>query len=230
MAPWLSPLAQARFRRLADDLKRVFDRRFAALVAYGPHRSAVFATSIEPADLDAMGALVETWHRDHLATPLVLTPDELRRSLDAFPMEFQAMLDRHVLIEGDDPFVGVRIDERDLQRACEIQAKGHLVHLRQGWLEAHGHGEDLAQLAARSAGPFRTLLAHVARLSGEPSDTDEALVAFGARAIHLPADLGRDLLSVDERPEAGPRVAARLGDYLAATERLWAFVDAWKPR
>jgi hypothetical protein len=230
MAPWLSPLAQARFRRLADDLRRVFDRRLAAVVAYGPHRGAVFATSIEPADLDAMGALVETWHRDHLATPLVLTPDELRRSLDAFPLEFQAMLDRHVLIEGEDPFAGVRIDLRDLQRACEIQAKGHLVHLRQGWLEAHAHTEELAQLAARSAGPFRTLLAHVARLSGEPSDTDDALIAFAERAIHLPADLGRDLLSVDERPEAAPRVAARLGDYLAATERLWVFVDAWAPR
>jgi hypothetical protein len=230
MAPWLSPPAQARFRRLAGDLRRVFDRRFVALIAYGPHRSAAFAASIEPADLDAMGALAETWHRDHLATPLVLTPDELRRSLDAFPLEFQAMLDRHVLIDGEDPFAGVRIDARDLQRACEIQAKGHLVHLRQGWLEAHGHAEELAQLAGRSAGPFRTLLAHVARLSGEPSDTDQALVAFAERAIQLPADLGRDLLSVDERPEAGPRVAARLSDYLAATERLWVFVDAWTPR
>jgi len=230
MAPWLSPLAQARFRRLAADLRRVFDRRFVALIAYGPHRGAAFAANIDPADLDAMGALVETWHRDHLATPLVLTPDELRRSLDAFPLEFQAMLDRHVLVDGEDPFAGVRIDARDLQRACESQAKGHLVHLRQGWLEARGHAEDLTQLAARSAGPFRTLLAHVARLSGDPADTDEALLAFGEQAIHLPADLGRDLLSVDERPEAGARVAARLGDYLAATERLWAFVDAWTPR
>jgi hypothetical protein len=230
MAPWLSPLAQARFRRLAADLRRVFDRRFVALIAYGPHRGAVFAASIDPADLDAMGALVDTWHRDHLATPLLLTPDELRRSLDAFPLEFQAMLDRHVLVDGEDPFAGVRIDARVLQRACESQAKGHLVHLRQGWLEARGHAEDLTLLAARSAGPFRTLLAHVARLSGEPADTDEALLAFGERAIHLPADLGRDLFSVDERPEAGSRVAARLGDYLAATERLWAFVDAWTPR
>jgi hypothetical protein len=230
MAPWLSPSTQARFRRLAGDLRRVFDRRFVALVAYGPHRGAAFATRIEPADLDAMGALVETWHRDHLATPLVLTPDELGRSLDAFPLEFQAMLDRHVLIDGENPFAGVHVDADDLRRACEVQAKGHLVHLRQGWLEAHGHAEDLAQLAARSAGPFRTLLAHVARLSGEEADTDDALVAFGERAIQLPADLGRDLLTVDERSEAGTRVAARLGDYLAATERLWAFVEGWTPR
>jgi hypothetical protein len=230
MAPWLSPVAQGRFRRLADDLRRVFDQRFIGLVAYGPHRGAVFAASIEPADLDAMGALVETWHRDHLAIPLVLTRDELGRSLDAFPLEFQAMLDRHVLIDGEDPLASVHIDPSDLRRACEVQAKGHVVHLRQGWLEAHGHAEDLAHLAARSAGPFRTLLAHVARLSGEPTDSDEALIAFAARAIHLPAELGRDLLAVDERPEAGPRVAARLGDYLAATERLWVFVEGWTPR
>lgn len=230
MAPSLSPSTQARFERVAADLTRVFTDRFVAFLAYGPHRSAVFARTVEPADLDAMAALVETWHRDHLATPLVMTPEELRRSLDAFPLEFRAMIDGHVLIAGTDPFAQVEISPADLRRACEIQAKSHVVHLRQGWLEAHGHAEDLADLAARSAGPFRTLLAEVARLSGDPVDSTEALIAFAERAIALPADVGRDLLTIEEHPEASKRLATRLPEYLAATERLWGFVDGWAPR
>jgi hypothetical protein len=227
MAPALSPSTQARFARVAADLRRVFGDRFVGFLAYSPHRSAAFATRIDPADLDAMAALVETWHRDHVATPLVMTPEEVRRSLDAFPLEFRAMIDRHVVIDGVDPFAGVQIDPADVRRACEVQAKGHLVHLRQGWLEAHGHAEELSGLAARSAGPFRTLLAEVARLSGEPADSTDALVAFGERALQLPAEVGRDLLSVEEHPEAAHRLATRLADYLAATERLWALVDSW---
>src|SRR5215472_3852480 len=137
MAPALSPSTLARFRRVSTDLRRVFGPRFVALIAYGPHRSAAFARQIEAADLEAMAALVETWHRDHVATPLVMTPDELHRSLDAFPLEFRAMVDQHVLIDGTDPLADLHIDPADLRRACEIQAKGHLVHLRQGWLETH---------------------------------------------------------------------------------------------
>lgn len=225
MPPSLSPSAQAHFRRVALDLRRVFTDRFVAFVAYGPHRSVVFAQRIDPADLEAMASLVETWHRDHVATPLVMTPDELRRSLDAFPLELQAMADRHVVIDGDDPLVGIRIPAAELRRACALQARSHLVHLRQGWLDSHGHATELAELAGRSAGPFHTLLSQVAQLSGEPADTADALVRFAERTIQLPADIGRDLLSVEEHPDASARVAKRLGEYLAATERLWTVVD-----
>lgn len=230
MATWLSPTAQARFRRLGGDLRRVFGPRFVSLIAYGPHRSAVFVETIDPGDLDAMGALVDTSHRDHLATPLVMTAEELSRSLDAFPLEFQAMLDRHEVIDGSDPLSGIRIEPADLRRACEVQAKSHLVHLRQGWLEAHGQSRELANLAARSAGPFRALLIQVARLSGDSAETTDELAAFAERTMQLPAALGRDVLAADDGSDASARVAGRLAEYLTAAERLWAFVDGWSPR
>jgi hypothetical protein len=230
MATTLSPTRQARFRRLATDLRRVFGDRFVALVAYGGHTAAAFATRIDPADLDAMATLTGAWHHDGLATPLVMTPDEFRRSLDAFPLEYQAILDHHILIDGENPFDGAAVAPADLRRACEVQAKSHLVHLRQGWLEAHGHAEELTHLAGHSAMPFRTLLSHVARLSGEPHQTADDLVVFAGRVTGMPADLARDLFTVDEHPEAAHRVSHRMADYLAAAERLWAFVDAWGAR
>jgi len=128
----LLPRAQKAFEQLAADLARVFGPRFVALVAYGPRTSAAFARDVTAADFEALAVLVPTWHKEGLATPLVLTPEEFARSLDAFPLEYQAILDHHVVIAGTNPFVGVQVSADDLRRACELQAKAHLIHLRQG--------------------------------------------------------------------------------------------------
>jgi hypothetical protein len=230
MATTLSAPTEARFRRLAADLRRVFDTRFVSLIAYGPRDAVVFAASVTSADLEAMTSLVDGWHRDKLATPLVMTPSELTRSLDAFPLEFQAMLDRRVVVDGEDVLAAIQIDPADLRRAVEVQAKSHLVHLRQGWLDAHGHVDELAKLVARSSGSFRTLLAHGARLSDGSFATDEDLVTFAAGTLGLREALTRDLLRIDQHPDGARRVASHMADYVAASEQLWHFVDDWSAR
>ena len=168
------PIDAATFERMAADLRRVFAGRFVALVAYTESDAIAFATSIDAADLAALGPLAETWHRDRLATPLVLTPDEFRRSVDAFPLEYSAILARHVMIAGRDPFNGAQVDPRDVRRACEVQAKSHLIHLRQGWLDAAGHDHELAELIASSAAPLRVLLWELMRLEGGSNSDDPA--------------------------------------------------------
>jgi hypothetical protein len=226
----LSPAAARAFSHLAGDLRRVFESRFVALVAYGPTTSLGFAETVTIDDLEACSALVERWHHDGLNTPLVLTPEEFGRSLDAFPLEYQAILDRHVLIAGRDPFAGCRIDPADVRRACEAQARGHLLHLRQGWMEAGSHDHDLAHLVARSAAPLRSLLANVARLQGAPAGTDEELATFAEREVRMQGALVRSVLALDGTTAPPPGAAALMPQYLEAARSLWAFVDAWKSR
>jgi hypothetical protein len=224
----LTAAQQRAFSRLSADLARVFGTRFTALVAYGPTQSAAFADSVEAADLEALSSLVAGWHRDGLATPLVMTSDEFRRSLDVFPLEFQALLDRHVVIAGRPPFDGAAVAMDDLRRACEIEARGYLIHLRQGWLQAGGHEEGLGELLERSASPFRSLLTNVARLAGlrQPSDAD--LAAFTARTIGLRAELALGLLALEDHPERRHELAHHMPEYLASAEALWRHVDGWR--
>lgn len=227
-APTISAIQRRALDRLAADLRRVFQDRFVALVAYGSNASVAFAASIGPDDLEALGPLVAAWHHDGLATPLLLTPAEFRRSLDAFPLEYQSILDRHVVIAGEPPFAGASVQADDLRRACEAQARGHLIHLRQGWLQAAAHEHDLADLVTRSAAPFQALLANVARLHGAPHTTNADLATFAGATIGMAADIVRTVLDVDAHPDHARQLAARLGEYLAASERLWDFVDAWR--
>jgi len=224
----LSPHARRAFDRLAADARRVFAGRFVAVVAYGPASGLVFASSVTAADLDALGVLTETWHRDGLATPLLVTPDEFRRSLDAFPLEYQAILDRHLLIDGASPFDGARVGTDDLRRACEIEARAHLIHLRQGWIEAAGHSQELAELIARSAVPLRALLANLARLHGREADDTEALARLAEELAGLPGELVRTVLALESASEPNRALVARLPEYLDASEQLWSSIDRWR--
>lgn len=215
---------------MAEDLRRIFDNRFVALVTSEHQTTAAFLTSIGAGDLDAVGSLVETWAREHLSTPLLVTVDEFRRSLDTFPAEYQSLLDHHVVIDGVPPFDGVRINPDDLRRACEVQARGHLIHLRQGWIDAHGSERRLEALLVRSAAPLRLVLSNLAQLQGEDHADDAALAGFASRAAGMSADLVRAVLALDTAAPAPRSLVPRLPDYLAEAERLWAFVDGWRPR
>ena len=39
--------------------------------------------------------------------PMVLTPAEVRRTADAFPTKFLDIKEHHIVLAGDDPFVGL---------------------------------------------------------------------------------------------------------------------------
>lgn len=212
------------FDRLAADLQRVFGERFVALVASSPTRSVAFATRIAPGDLEALGPLFELWLRDGLEAPLLLTSSEFGRSLDTFPVEYQALLDRHTVIAGEPPFAGLVIDRDNLRRACEVQARSHLLHLRQGWIECAGNDDRMAALIVRSAPALRALLSDVGRLMVPAGDAD---ALAGAAAAQLDVDLVNAIVALDGSPEHARRLVERLPDYLALSERLWTFVDTW---
>jgi hypothetical protein len=215
---------------MAADFRRVFGDRLVALVVSPAGASAAFVASVGADDLDALGPLADAWHRDSLEAPLVMTPDEFRRSLDTFPLEYQSLLDHHVVIAGRPPFEGVRIQPDDLRRACEAQARGHLIHLRQGWVAHASHHGGVERLLAQSAAPLRAVLTNLARLHNEEGMDDDALAAWASRTAGMPASLVRDVLALTDAPHRSTGLVPRMPEYLSACEHLWTFADSWRAR
>src|SRR5437660_8765739 len=133
--------------RVVAALRGIFRDRLRSVVAYGPQiddggdsanplSCLVLVTSLTVADLDACAARAHGWQREGIATPLLLPEAEFRRSLDAFPLEYAEILRAHDVLFGSNPFDGATIDRGDLRRACEAQIKSHVVHLREGFIEA----------------------------------------------------------------------------------------------
>jgi hypothetical protein len=237
-----------RFERLQNDLAQIFGKRLRSLVAYETHfgletgapdpgaaddhaHAMAIVESLNYADLVACAAKVAEWSKAKVGAPLLLPHDEFARSLDAFPLEFAAIASHHVLVAGIDPFADVRIDAQDVRRACETQAKSHLLHLREGFLEAQGEPAAVGRLIAASVPSFRTLLLNLARLDDVHARSRDALTRHAATTIGAPEALMERLLSIRKAGDVDRSDALRLySAYLDAIERVARFVDGWAAR
>jgi hypothetical protein len=244
------PVEAARaLTRLQADLHEIFASRLESLVLYGAHAHATgdapkgplhtlaLVTSLAYADLAACAGRVPAWHRAGLATPLLLGADEFAASLDAFPLEYGAIIAHHHVLHGPDPFAGIAVHAEDVRRACEVQAKSHLLHLREGFLETGGHGDAVGRLIHGSIGSFTTLLINLATLdravddAGGRATAPDALARYAETRIGLSRSLIARLLALPARSALGADEAMQLyPPYLDASETLARFVDRWKER
>jgi hypothetical protein len=152
---------------LAVDLKGIFGDRLMMVAAFGGDRNTcAVVRSLTLADLDLCAALESRWKKGGLDTPLFMLEPELARARDAFPLEFSEIIATRRVVAGSDVFDGITISKADLRRACEVQARGHLVHLREAYIEAAGSRKSVEQLVQAAILPFRALVSNAARLDG----------------------------------------------------------------
>ena len=211
----------AGVKTVAADLQRLFGARLHSLVAYGDPAGADGAHTLALVerltfqDLAACAPRVADWHRAGAAAPLLLTREEFSRTLDVFPLEYGDIIARHEVVYGEDVLATLRVNETDLRRACELQAKSHLIHLREGYLESAGNPRAISGMIAASAPSLAALLANLRRLDPDVvqrSGLDEGLV--------------REIAAAGDTTIADP--SPLFGRYLAAVERLWQEVDRWR--
>jgi hypothetical protein len=242
-------------RALERDLRGIFGSRLQTLAIYGqrviargahddqhahghdahaPTRTLAIVASMTRDDLRAAAARVESWHDGGLATPLLLEASEFEQSLDAFPLEFGAILADHVVVAGSDPFASLAVDAVDVRRAVEVQARSHLLHLREGYLEARGRADALSVLILQSAPSFAALIGSIARLEHR-SDADPAAAARhvervigggdGGAAAH--GAISRVVTLAGARDLTSAAAEELFAPYLDAVERIVSYVDGW---
>ena len=217
-----------------QDLQHIFGERLLAVAGYGqpdaqPARSLALVQAITSDDLDRCAARAASWHRAGCATPLLLTSDEFAGSLDAFPIEYGEILATHRVIFGVNPFAGLTIRPDDQRRACEVQVKSHLVHLRENYIESRGRQSEIRALIGEAAPAFRVILRRLAHLEGAAAETDAELSAYAAKRPGLDARVVGDVLAIARNQEGSGVDAMRIySGYLTAVEKLWRFIDRWK--
>jgi hypothetical protein len=189
---------------LAGQLKAIFGERLRMVAAFGEHGGAcVVVESLTIDDLDRCAAHTAKAKTSGVETPLFFITSELRRALDAFPLEFSEIIATRRVVAGIDMFADIQVPKQDLRRACEVQARGHVVHLREGYIESGGDVKAVAALVSAAIAPFRALVSNVARLEG---------ISPKALVIQLKLDNFETGF-----PEA-----------LRAAERIVEYVDTWK--
>lgn len=221
-------------RALDRDLREILGPRLEALVAYSAPapdaltRTLAVVRSLSPADLRACATRVTAWREQGLSTPLLVAAHEFARSLDVFPFEFGAILADHAIVSGTNPFKGLSVDPDDLRRACEVQARGLLFHLREGYIETEGRSDRLVDLLHRSANALAPLVTNVARLTGDGVTGAAAAAAQIERRLGLENTGLVDVVSSSEGRPLTTEAARRIfPTYLNALDKLTTMVDTW---
>jgi hypothetical protein len=233
---------------LDRELREIFGPRLQSLVMYGARdqhanddghadtdgpagsssRTMAVVDRMTREDLRACATRVDGWHARGLATPLLVAAHEFDRSLDVFPLEFGAILADHVVVSGENPFAASKLDPADVRRACEVQARSHLLHLREGYLETRGRADALSDLIVQSAPAFAALLTSVARLEGRVPGDAEAAARHGERILGVSGGAITDIVKLAGVHDLPSADAERLfAPYLDAVEKLVAYVDGW---
>src|SRR3954470_23823160 len=119
---------------LERELREIFGSRLQSLVIYGqrahagrhapgdrhggghdaaPTHTLAMVDSMTADDLRGCAARIDGWHEAGLATPLLIADHEFAQSLDAFPLEFGAILADHAVVAGVNPFASLAVDPAD---------------------------------------------------------------------------------------------------------------------
>lgn len=229
-----------RARALATELGATYGAALRSVVLYGSAARGHFQEGVSdlnvlvllddagPDTLRRGSRAAQKWVREGNPPPLLFGADEWRRSADVFPIEVADIRDAHVVLHGDDPLEGVRIEPRHLRLQCERELKGKQVQLRESYLLLCDQPEPLGQLLTRSLSTFLVLFRTALRLAGEdpPHDPAETIRRTAARVGFDPAPVLEILRArrgaAPLRPSGG---AAEVVGYLEAVARTAEFVD-----
>lgn len=229
-----------RARALATELGGTYGAALRSVVLYGSAARGHFQEGVS--DLNVLVLLddaspevlrrgsraAQRWVKDGNPPPLLFGAEEWRRSADVFPIEIADIRDAHLVLHGDDPLEGVRIEPRHLRLQCERELKGKQVQLRESYLLLCDQPEPLGKVMTRSLSTFLVLFRTVLRLAGEdpPHDPEETIRRTAAR-VEFDAAPVLEILRARRgggafRPAAD---AAGVVGYLEAVGRTSGFVD-----
>jgi hypothetical protein len=238
----LSSRQRGALGALVADLSSAFGTRLLSVVVYGLDEassdhddihSLALVEHMAADDLRPLVPLARGWGRRGLGVPLILTRHEFSRTLDAFPLEYGNIIASHVVIFGDDPFAGIEVADADWRRGCEQQAKSHVIHLREGYLETEGDPRRASRLIAASVPAFRTVLVNIVRLHRGKDrramfHNDADLAAEAETVIGLRAPLVAEILASARGVSTIAEPSLLLERYIQASEDVWRHVDANK--
>ena len=141
--PWIQKHAIPFCQRMLD----CFPGRISSICLYGsaavgdyiPKRSdiniMVMVDRLGMEELQTCLKWIKKGRKKRITAPLFLTAEHIQTSSDVFPIEFLEMKEKHIHIDGMDPFANLIIDPKNLRHQCEQQIMGKLIRMRQGYLE-----------------------------------------------------------------------------------------------
>jgi hypothetical protein len=157
--------------------------------------SVVVLHSMDLKFVEFLAPLGKKYGKKHIAAPLVMTPEYIRNSLDAFPIEFLDFKLIHKTIYGEDLLKDLQVDGPHVRLQCEREIKARLIGLRQGYIASLGKKEQLTAVLIRSITGTMALFRAIILLLGKepPIPRTDVIKTFGV-TTNIDIDILENLL------------------------------------
>jgi hypothetical protein len=181
--------------------------------------------------LEFLAPLGKTYGKKRIASPLIMTPEYIRNSLDVFPVEFLNIKLLHKTTFGEDLFQNLMIDRSDLRLQCERELKVRLIGLRQGYISAIGNAKILTDLFINTIAGYVPLFRGIVLILGkEPPLRNEDVLAVLAEVSGVDTKVFKTVLKQKKQKTKMTikQLNAIFKDYYAAMEKLGDITDGIK--
>lgn len=147
-----------------------------------------------------LAPLGKKYAKKRIAAPLIMTPQYIVKSVDAFPVEFFDFKLIHKTVYGEDILNDIKINKRALHLQCQRDLKIKLMGLRQGYLSSLGEKEHLASGLVRTITGSMALFRAIIFLLGKepPIPRTDVINTLGA-VTGIEIDIFKRLLMLKAR-------------------------------
>ena len=159
----------------------------------------IMVDTLQMADLQACLKLIKKWRKKGISAPLLFTEEHIRTSTDAFPVEFLEMKEKHIHLYGEDPFIQLDIDPKNLRLQCEQQIKGKLIRLRQAYLEVGLKRHHMLGLLTTSFSSLLPVMRNTIRLiepNTQPPKANQEIIMRVCKDFQLDNEILFDILNI----------------------------------
>jgi predicted nucleotidyltransferase len=219
----LPPATRAPLQALKEGLEKAVGSNLAALVVYGSAARGGYVP--DESDIDVIVVLDDTslpqLHK--IAEPLtqaryggrveamILKRDNLARAADVFPLLYDDLRQRHVVLSGRDVFAGLAVADTHRRLRIEQELREARIRMRRAVVDALGSESEITGAVARKVKQVRSPLHALLCLKGkECDDRLEAVLAAAGREYGLDTS---PLTRVREQPEAAHTALRALLDF-----------------
>jgi len=186
VAQKLTPMVEDLLREHSSNIHSIHITGSAVIPDYNEKvsdiNSVVVLHAMDLKFITFLAPLGKKYGKKRISAPLVMTPEYIQTSLDAFPIEFLDFKLVHKTVYGQDLLKDLQLALPDLRLQCEREIKTRLIGVRQGYISSLGKKDLLSAALVRSFTGSMALFRAVMTLLGKepPIPRAEVIKLFGA--------------------------------------------------
>jgi predicted nucleotidyltransferase len=230
---------------LTEEIRKVFNDDLVAFMLYGSiltrdyirERSDINSLIIlKRYDLDkikTMSGIIRRAPLPRLVRPLLFTKDELKASMELFPLEFLDIGETHLVLTGEDCFSKNPVPVRNLRLLCERELRSRFHEMKDFFPGPAFNIRALNEFLINSFNPLLVIIKNILRIENRTlSGTRAEILQTAAEWLELnPYPFRQILLMKQGILKPGRTLALEIFRFLfTEVQKLLAVTDQWKVR